>query len=236
MAGGCGEAVKRIVGDGGLQCAKISRRMQSGGNQSSGFISFLSFFRHVAKLNLDYSRFEHLEKLTEHSGPRYMHKDFCIISDRPEVLLVDEQNRPHCDNGPFCRWRDGTALYAVHGTRVPWWVIEKPELLTVDVIAKEGNAEVRRVMIDRYGTQKYLEDSKATEVSRGRGDSILYRKEVPDDEPICMIRLINSTKEPDGSNKHYWIRVPPTMKTADEALAWINWEDNPTNYNPSVET
>jgi hypothetical protein len=36
-----------------------------------------------------------------------------------------------------------------------------PELITSDNIKKESNAEVRRVMIDRYGMLKYLHDTKA---------------------------------------------------------------------------
>src|SRR5258708_19796990 len=35
-----------------------------------------------------------------------------------------------------------------------------------------------------------------------------------------MIEVINRTPEPDSSFKHYWLRVPPTMRTAREAVAW----------------
>ena len=114
----------------GLQCAAHAWRMWQGGNQWSGYNSYLSFFRHVAKIDIDYSTWQHWEDLSLHSGPRIMHPDFCMISDRPETLLVDDRNRPHCDTGPFCRWRDGTALYSVHGVRVPAWLIERPGDLT----------------------------------------------------------------------------------------------------------
>ncbi len=48
----------------------------------------------------------------------------------------------------------------------------------------------------------------------------LLSKEVPGDEPIVMVELLNSTPEPDGSVKVYHLRVPPTMKRAREAVAW----------------
>lgn len=107
------------VGDFGLQCAAHAWRMWQGGNQWSSYDACLSFFQDVAKLPIDWSNYRHWRALAELSGPRIMHPDFCMISDRPELLLVDNNNRPHSEDGPFCRWRDGTALYSHHGTRVP---------------------------------------------------------------------------------------------------------------------
>jgi hypothetical protein len=48
----------------------------------------------------------------------------------------------------------------------------------------------------------------------------LWRRNVSGDEPIVMVEVVNSTREPDGSFKRYWLRVPPDMKTAREAVAW----------------
>jgi hypothetical protein len=163
-----------------------------------------------------------------------VHADFAIISDRPEILLVDDQNRPHCDTGPFCKWRDGSALYAVHGVRVPAWIIERPERITVNKIDEEQNSEIRRIMIARYGESRYVQDSGSFSVSEDSFGT-LYRKEVKNDEPIVMVRVMNSTPEPDGTVKPYWIRVPPTMKTAREAIAWT-FGMTADEYQPSVET
>jgi hypothetical protein len=104
--------VKRKLG---LEYSKPLRLMWQSGNQGTEGTAFISFFRHIAKLPLDYSIFLHGETLSECSGPCCVHRDFCIISDRPEILKIDDQNRPHCDDGPFCRWRDGLEIYAKHG-------------------------------------------------------------------------------------------------------------------------
>jgi hypothetical protein len=48
----------------------------------------------------------------------------------------------------------------------------------------------------------------------------LWRRNVPGGEPIVMIEVVNSTPEPDGSWKRYWLRVPPNMLTVREAVAW----------------
>jgi hypothetical protein len=173
--------------------------MWQGGNQWSAWDSYLSFFRHVAKLKLaEYDKWQHWEAASLHGGPRLMHPEFCIVSDRPEVLRVDEQNRPHCADGPFCRWRDGSALYSFHGIRVPQYVIERPDLITVQKIESETNSEVRRVMVEKYGQARYLQDSNAHEIHRDEF-GILYRKDIPDDEPLVMIHVLNSTPEPSGT-------------------------------------
>ena len=86
-----------------------------------------------------------------------MHKDFCIISDRPEILTVDDQNRPHNETGPFCRWRDGYALYSWHGVRVPAWFIERKHELTPAIALSQDNAEVRRAACEIIGWDKVLE-------------------------------------------------------------------------------
>lgn len=212
----------------------MSWRMHNGGNQWSGWAAYLSFFRHVSQLPLDYSKWQHYEAAAELGGPRYMHEEFCIVSERPEVLTVDARNRPHSDSGPFCRWRDGSALYSVHGVRVPWWVIEQPELLTPKRIDEERNAEVRRLMIERLGAERYLLEGGSVKVHEDDCGE-LYRKELAGDEPLVMVRVVNSTPEPDGSRKKYMLRVPPTVQTAREAVAWT-FDMPPEQYRPELET
>lgn len=217
------------------ECAYKAWRMMNGGNQWSGWVAYLSFFRHVVGLPLDYSTWDHYEQAAEHSGPRYLHDEFCIVSDHPESLLVDEQKRPHCTTGPFCRWRDGSAMYAVHGVRVPWTVVEHRDRLTVEQIDKEQDVEVRRVMIELYGEARYLEDS-GTVVAQSDEFGTLFCREIAGDEPLVMVRVLNSTPEADGkTKKRYWLRVPPTIKTAREAVAW-SFNIEAKDYKPTIET
>ena len=203
---------RRVTGgELGVLCAQWAWRMSQGGNQWSAWVAFLSFFRHVAQLPLDYGKWDHWERAAIHGGLRIMHRDFCIVSDFPETLLVDAENRPHCDTGPFCRWRDGSALYAVHGVRVPAWLVEHPERLTADHITRESNAEVRRVMLERYGADRYIRDIGAVALDASDFGT-LYQVPLGDDEPLTMVRVTNSTPEPDGSYKDYWLRVHPELR------------------------
>ena len=135
----------------------------------------------------------------------------------PDITRGLGSHRLHNSTGPAVAFRDGWGVYAVHGVRVPADIIERPGSITVQRIEAEANAEVRRVMIDRYGSARYVQDSGARIVDqRGNDDPIvglrtarLLIKAVKDDEVIVCVDLLNSTPEPDGSVKRYQLRVDP---------------------------
>ena len=64
----------------------------------------------------------------------------------------------------------------------------------------------------------------------------LYRAEIAGDEPLVMVKVVNSTPEPDGHFKDYWLRVPPTMQTAHRAVAWTCGFDRAEDYVPVRQT
>lgn len=148
---------------------------------------------------------------------------------------VNGQHRVHCEDSAAVESDIGD-LYFWHGVLVPAFVVVRPDWITVEHINGEQNAEVRRMMIDRYGASRYLQDSGAKLLQQDDYGQ-LWHKDVPDDEPIVMVRLVNSTPEPDGSSsKVYWLRVPPGMETARQAVAWSFGIDNPEGYAPVMET
>ncbi len=166
----------------------------------------------------------------------YWTSDTLYWVSKPAVhveINTESISRLHCANGPAVE-SDIEGLYFWHGVMVPAFVVMRPEWIKVDHIEQETNAEVRRVMIERYGQARYLIDSKAQEI---HADSFgkLYRKEIADDESIVMVKVRNSTPEPDGSIKDYFIRVSPDVKTAREAVAWT-FGLRSTDYAPEVET
>lgn len=135
----------------------------------------------------------------------------------PEIH-TDIQNRPHHDKQCAFKSLDLTE-YFWHGTLVDEYVIKNPSEITVKDIETEVNTEVRRVKIERYGQDKYLKDSGAQLIHNDVFGN-LWKKEIQDDEPLVMVELLNSTPEPTGEIKTYFLRVPPDMKTAHEAVAW----------------
>lgn len=201
----------------------------------SSIPTVVSFGMNVLGLKLPiYELYGEWENLVLEGAGFVMHRDFCFVSNFPEFIEMDERNRLHCQTGPAIKWRDGWCVNYWHGVSVPKWVIESPEKITIETINAATNQEFRRVMIEQYGVGRYLIDSGATELQRDKF-GVLYCQRIDQGEPLSIVRVINSTPEPDGTYKEYFLRVPPHMRSAEEAVAWT-FGLEPDDYNPIVET
>ena len=81
-----------------------------------------------------------------------MHEKFCIVSDFPEILTNDNQNRPHNDHGPSHRWRDGFEIYHLDGVRLTkdlYWRIVRRTRTAAD-LAAIADVDQRTIAI-KYG-------------------------------------------------------------------------------------
>jgi hypothetical protein len=161
--------------------------------------------------------------------------DACFICERPKVYL-DERQRLHRDDGAAVEYPDGWSVYVWHGVRVPEHVILKPDEMAAQAIQHERNAEVRRVMLERFGEERYIRESNADIIDVDPRFGTLYRAPLLMDEPLVMVKVLNSTPESDGSRKSYFLRVPPETQTVREAVAWVAGFDDPNDYDPLIET
>lgn len=82
----------------------------------------------------------------------YDENTFCV--DRPAEIHFNEKGQLHNENGPAIRYADGWKLFSVRGIALPGWIIERPELITEEVIAKADNEAVREIMRERMLTYK----------------------------------------------------------------------------------
>lgn len=136
------------------------------------------------------------------------------------IITLDKDLRlQSIDGKPSVQYEDGRVEYHIKDVRVPDFVVTNPEKIKLDDINREPNTEVRRIMMERYGYEKYLKNSKAKMISQDPFGK-LWQVDVPADEPLVMVEVLNSTPEPDGSIKTYFLRVPPHTRTPQEGLAW----------------
>lgn len=159
--------------------------------------------------------------------------DVCLLCDNPSICSFDDSFRLHNDSGPSLCLAGDKTVFALGGLLVPEKVVTRN--YNVEDIDGERNVEVRRVMIERYGVQAYIKDIGAEEIDRSEW-GVLFRKELKDDEALVMVEVTNKTAEPDGSYKNYFLRVPPQMMTAKEAVSWTFRMSDPREYRPTVET
>ena len=132
---------------------------------------------------------------------------------------------PESLRGVGLRWR---------GVPVSPQIAFSPETLRGQDILNERNAEVRRVMIERVGFEKFVNEVKAevldSDMDRG-GERKLLRVPLQNDEPIVIV----SVRCP-STSRQYLVRVPPATKTCRQAVAWTAGFDDPADYAPIAET
>lgn len=174
------------------------------------------------------------------AGRVFVHADFWIASDRPATLAMDTDGRLHHVGGPAVAWRDGAGLGFLHGVHIDLSLLSRP--LTLAEVLNAGNAEVRRRLIELYergDPGRFIRDADADvlqfDYDRLGNRRRLLRFALWEDEPYVAVEVTNSTPEPDGSHKCYILRVPPTVTTCREAVAWT-FGMTAEEYDPDVET
>lgn len=199
-----------------------------------GWLAFYDFMYNVVGLKEEVKELIPLMEASKHIGCMIPFDEVCIVSRRFTAINRDDRGRLHNLNGPAMAYPDGWKDYSIHGVNVAEYVIERPWEITVDDINSERNVEVRRVKLDKFGQQRYIEES-GLKAEHQDDFGILYRKQFTDDEDLVMVKVVNSTPEPDGNYKDYWLRVPSEMTRAKEAVAWT-FGMSEDEYNPVVET
>ena len=144
----------------------------------------------------------------------------------PSADLGNGSFRVHIHNGRLHR-EDGPA---VEGPPSQWWwrgvqvteiVVIAPDQITAEMLLIERNQEVRRIMLERMGLERFVRQSGTTKRGADRY-GVLWMQNSPYDanDIIQIVEVINSTSETDGTFRHYFLRVPPTIRTPHEGVAW----------------
>jgi hypothetical protein len=200
------------------------------------------FAKERLSLNINDETFERINVAAEIAQSCCLwwnHQDVVVMSARPTAMTFDDADRLHSVSGPALCYGRRFQKYLVHGVEIESDIIKDPfNCLTPIRIEKEHNVEVRRTLLELYGADRYLRKTGAVVIHEGRQNRKLWWRPPIDgrhtnmnageadtifsasDQPLVMVEVVNSTPEPDGQIKHYFLRVPPTMRNADEAVAW----------------
>jgi len=102
--------------------------------------------------------------------------------------------------------------------------------LTADRILKIKNAALRRVCLEEFGYERFLTQVKHEVISRDGEYELIRIDWHKREEPICLVKVKCSS-----TGVFYTLRVPPSVKTIKEAVAWtFGLKDN--EYSPQKET
>lgn len=142
--------------------------------------------------------------------------------DNPEII--------DCEDAP---WLQVSVLK--DNVYVPEKVWRAPETLMAQDVFDEPNAEVRRVMLETMGNEKFLQQSEARLISNT--DKLkLYRVPVSEWHRTFLdgwVHIVHCVCPSTG--REYYLRVPPDIRDAEEAIAWTFGETK-ADYQPAIET
>ena len=93
----------------------------------------------------------------------------------------------------------------------------------------EQNAELRRVLIQGIGYGRICQELQATEIDSWREYTLLKIDNNIDVEPIHLLKMTCPS-----TNHVHATRIPPNIRSAKEAITWMNWDIDPEEF--AVET
>ncbi|MBF0595605.1 MAG: hypothetical protein HQL22_11665, partial [Candidatus Omnitrophica bacterium] len=92
--------------------------------------------------------------------------------------------------------------------------IRDSKLTALDVIT-ERNLTLRRILMEYFGNERLVQELGGDVVEKD-GERELIRVNLPKDvDPLMVVKV-----RCPSTGTYYMLRVPPTMKTAREAVAW----------------
>jgi internalin A len=95
-------------------------------------------------------------------------------------------------------------------------------------LLSEENAELRRLLIQRIGYDRICCELQAVELDSWQ-EYRLLKIDNADVEPIYLLKMTC----PSTGHIHA-LRVPPDMRSAKEAIRWVNWDIDSEEF--SVQT
>jgi hypothetical protein len=137
----------------------------------------------------------------------------------PRPSLFTASGRLHRPDGPSIRWTDADSYYFWEGHYVSRKVVEHPEAISIVDIVGERRPEIRRLLLEKVGYGRLAAHPGEALVAKD-GCGKLWRCLLEDRTALTIVEVENGTVNPDGCRSRYFLRVPPSVRTPREAVAW----------------
>ncbi|MFT4127723.1 MAG: hypothetical protein QM662_16035 [Gordonia sp. (in: high G+C Gram-positive bacteria)] len=152
--------------------------------------------------------------------------DVCVFAERPSTLRTEPfpaaargERRLHHPTGRAVEFPDLRGVFALHGTRVPEWVVTAP---SVDRISAEPHPAIRSRAIDRIGWDAYLDAAGVRLIDKAENPAlpggVLALYTAPRGSRGRGRILVTDNGSPDGGLR--WCLRVPDLASAVEAAAW----------------
>jgi hypothetical protein len=206
------------------------------GAHDAGWLGFFAYVGEV--LGLDITTLKGLFMLADSCGWWSPLDEIAVFQDRPSQIHLTD-GVLHKDGGPAVEYRDGFAVYALHGIRVPDWLAVTPaEQIDPKRLLELTNQEIQREFVRKVGIERIATtlcakdeagnvmpvDSEDIDVmSNGQNVRVHYELwilEVGENEEDKLPYLY--MQNPSVAEVWHLEGVDPACHTVREALAWRN--------------
>ncbi|VEP13618.1 conserved hypothetical protein [Hyella patelloides LEGE 07179] len=166
------------------------------------------------------------QDLITNCGWLLTYKDICVVCSRPIELTVDTQMRLHGEGKPALLFADGLNLYAYEGVILPErYTKVHPSAWKLEWVLQEDNAELRRILVQGIGYDRICQASFSQELDSWREYTLLKIDIQDDREPANLLKMTCPS-----TGKIHALRVPPSITSAREAIRWVNWDIDPSEF------
>jgi hypothetical protein len=146
--------------------------------------------------------------------------DICYLTARPDFIKTDG-GELHADEGPAVAWPGGAMpMWRWRGLPVAEHVMAPVETMDARSIRRERSVVLRDVMIERFGLERFIRECGAKPLRKDEAGTLWVAQHPVPRRRVTAVEVVNGTPEPGGSYRHYFIRVPNTIRTARGAVAW----------------
>lgn len=195
--------------------------------------AFYACVREVLGCKAETEKFLPIFDIISSCGPMILCDEAVFVSHKPTYLFTDDAGELHCESGPafrydplpnpkYAQFNDAFEGYYWHGFNISAWIITNPEKITVENIQSEDNAEVKRIMLERFGTGRFITEAGGVlleeEQHEQDGHSQLWKDKLGNVMLHCG--------DP-STSRMYWLTLPPTVTSIKEAYAFLNGGDQP---------
>ena len=171
----------------------------------------------------------HLARLNELVSGYCLGETEAWLIRKPARLERDEQGRLHSVDGMCIQYLDGLGFHAWHGVRCPErYILGK---ITKADWLREPNLERRRVIEERLGPEQFIALLGGRCIHQSRRGKLIEIDLGADPERVAHYLQV---RDP-STNRQYYLRVPPSITHADEAVGWTFGLEVAT-YQPDQET
>ncbi|HEY9851838.1 MAG TPA: hypothetical protein V6D28_20365 [Leptolyngbyaceae cyanobacterium] len=190
------------------------------------YVSLLDYSAAVFNCSFDRDKWELMQSIVKYCSWTYPFEGICLACDRPSEISFDSQQKLHAEGKPALQFPDGYSIYSYHGVNLP----EKygkllPHEWEPQWLLEENNAEIRRVLIQGIGYGRICQELAITELDKWQEYTLLKLKDYLDFEPIYLLKMTCPS-----TGAIHVLRVPPNLKSAREAISWVNWGTAPEEF------